>query len=41
MKIKITKRIYVAKLASKKNFSDKVTPTVTIQRQIKTNVVRV
>jgi hypothetical protein len=41
MKIKITQRIYVAKPMNKKDSSGKVTPTVIIEKQIKTKIVHV
>jgi len=41
MKIKITETIYVLKPMDKKDSSGKVTSSVTIQKQIKTKIVRV
>lgn len=41
MKIKITETFYVAKQMNKKQVSAKVTPTIVIQKQTKTKIVRV
>jgi hypothetical protein len=41
MKLKITETFYVAKQLNKKQDSTKVTPTIVIQKQSKTKIVRV